>query len=278
MIPPIASRFVAGEHMAAAVDRAEQLDARDIHAIVNLLGEHHGDHAPVVEDTETYLELLESIDRASLDASITVKPTQIGLSIDESLFEEQLDAIVEAARERELVVWIDMEDSSTTDATLVGFERAAERHPNHVGVCLQANLRRTAGDVADLAGVPGRIRLVKGAYREPIPVAYRDPDRVEAAFREVLGQLVRNHDGEIAVGTHDPALIAHAKQLQAVHDRSIQFQLLMGVRTDLRDELAADYDVAEYVPYGERWAAYFSRRVLERSENAKFAARAVLGR
>ena len=171
-----------------------------------------------------------------------------------------------------------MEDSSTTDATLAGFERAAERHPNQVGVCLQANLRRTAGDIADLAAVPGRIRLVKGAYREPTPVAYRDPDRVTAAFREHLEELVRHHDGGVAVGTHDPALITYAKQLQAVHDRSIQFQLLMGVHPDLRDELAAAYDVAEYVPYGDRWAAYFTRRVLERSENAKFAARAILGR
>lgn len=278
MIPPIANRFVAGETSPEAIEHVVDLNDRGVGALVNLLGEHYEERSDVVADTEVYLDLLGDFARADLDACVSVKPTQLGLDIDPDLFREQLTRIVDTARACDGFVWIDMEGSSTTEATVAAFEAMTDRYPTGVGVCLQANLRRTAEDVERLAGRPGRIRLVKGAYREPLEIAYRDAADVNERFRTLLETLVREHDGGIAVGSHDPAMIEYAQQLDAVHDPDLEFQLLMGVRSDARDALATEYPVYEYVPFGPRWGSYFFRRVIERSENAKFALRAILSR
>lgn len=277
MIPPIANRFVAGETPPEALDHVIDLNAGGIGGIINLLGEHYDARPDVASDTQEYLELLEDIDRNDLQACISVKPTQLGLDISESLFREQLTRIVDTARERDEFVWIDMEDADTTEATIDAFTAMTDRYPHGVGLCLQANLYRTGEDVRSLAGLPGKIRLVKGAYREPSEIAYREAEAVNAAFREHLETLFRHHDGGIAIASHDPAMIEHAKQLHHVHGTEMEFQLLMGVRSDARDELAETYPVYEYIPYGPRWRSYFFRRVIERTENVKFALRAIVG-
>lgn len=277
MIPPVANRFVAGEGPAEAIDHVLALNGRGVGGIVNLLGEHYEDPVDVSADTETYLDLLTDIDRGGLEACISVKPTQLGLDIDRSLFREQLVRIVDAARKRDVFVWIDMEGSGTTQATVNAFDAMMDRYPHGVGVCLQANLHRTTEDVNRLLGRPGRIRLVKGAYREPRAIAHRDMEDVNAAFREHLETLLGGHDERVAVASHDPAMVAYAQQLAVVHGGDLEFQLLMGVRSDMRDDLARSYPVYEYIPFGARWRSYFVRRVLERTENAKFALRAILG-
>ena len=276
MIPPIANNFVAGESPAEAVQHARELNRRDVAVILNLLGEHYDDRADADADADAYIDLAETIAEDDLDACISVKPSQIGLSLSDDAFCENLARIVAVADDHGVFVWIDMEDHTTTDATLDAFEHHAREHGG-VGVCLQANLRRTRADIERLSGVSGKIRLVKGAYDPPADLAYRDSARVDEAYEDLLELLFREYDGTVAVGSHDPAMLAAAERFGEAYGREFEVQMLMGVREDAQRELAADREVWQYAPYGEKWASYFYRRVLERTENLTFAARAVLG-
>ncbi|APW97945.1 proline dehydrogenase [Halobiforma lacisalsi AJ5] len=277
MIPPIASRFVAGESAAEALDHVRSINGRDVGAIVNLLGEHYDERPPVRSDAAEYRSLVADIARSDLDACISVKPSQLGLDIGEDVFREELESIVDAARDHGVFVWIDMEDHTTTDATLDAYEELAREHDGGVGVCVQANLERTREDVERLADVPGKVRFVKGAYDEPADVAYTDTERVDRELKALLEYAFEHFDGGIGVGSHDPAIIEHAIDLHEEHGTDFEIQMLMGVRTDAQFDLAAEYDVYQYVPYGGRWLSYFYRRMMERKGNIRFALRAVFG-
>jgi len=278
MIPPIASKFVAGETPAAALDRARELNDRDVKAILNLLGEHYRDRGPADEDAEAYLRLLEEIDGSGLDACISVKPSQIGLDAGTQVFRENVERIVDHAADRDLFVWIDMEDHTTTDATLDAYEELARKHEGGVGVCVQANLKRTAEDLERLADVPGKVRLVKGAYDEPESIALTEKADVDAAYEEYLEYMFEHFDGGIAVGSHDPAMVSLARDLHDEHGTDFEIQMLMGVREDAQFDLAEEYEMYQYVPYGDKWLSYFYRRAMERKENLLFAVRAILDR
>ncbi|RKD98130.1 proline dehydrogenase family protein [Halopiger aswanensis] len=280
MIPPIADRFVAGESPAEALEHVRRLNGRNVKAIVNLLGEHYDERPPVRSDAAEYRALVGDIAGSNLEACISVKPTQLGLDLGEDVFREELAGVVDAAADHGVFVWIDMEDHTTTDATLDAFEDLARKHEGGVGVCVQANLKRTRDDVERLADVPGKVRFVKGAYDEPADIAYKDADRVNREY-ETLLEYAFEHYGDgptIAVGSHDPAMIERAIDLHEEYGTDCEFQLLMGVREDAQYELAGDYEVWQYVPYGPRWKSYFYRRAMERTENLRFALRAVLGR
>lgn len=309
MIPPIANRFVAGETTPEALDHARELNGRGVGAILNLLGEHYHQPGPAIEDAEAYRRLVSDIDDAGLAACVSVKPSQLGLGAregessrrrpisgqltsrgwsgeppartqdeppGETLFETNLERIVDAAAP-EVFVWLDMEDHPTIEPTISAFESMAARHPGNVGVCLQANMKRTPDDLARIADVPGKVRLVKGAYDPPAELAYGRRERVDEAYRDLLGAAFREFDGGIAVASHDPAMIEHALELHEEHGRAVEFQMLMGVRERAQVELAAEHEVWQYVPFGSKWLPYFYRRVTERKENLLFAARAVVG-
>ncbi|GAB3028746.1 proline dehydrogenase family protein [Natronobiforma cellulositropha] len=278
MIPPIANRFVAGETPAEALAHAARLEERGVSAIVNLLGEHYDDPATVAADVAEYERLIEDIADAGLDATVSVKPSQLGLDLGATVFDEHLERLVEYGVERGVFVWVDMEDHTTTDATLAAFERLAREHDGGVGVCLQANLKRTREDLERLADVPGKVRLVKGAYDEPAAVAFTEQATVNRVYRELLAYALETYEGGVAVASHDPALIEYAAELAAEHDADLEFQLLMGVREDAQYDLSSEYPVYQYVPYGSRWKSYFYRRVRERRENLWFALRAIVGR
>jgi proline dehydrogenase len=276
MLPPIAGRFVAGETAPEAIQHAHDLDERGVGTILNLLGEHYHERGPPGEDTAAYLDLLADIERADVDVCISVKPSQLGLFVDEALFQENLARIVDRARAAGVFVWIDMEDHTTTDATVDAFEHHASADAP-VGVCLQANLRRTREDVRRLADLPGKVRLVKGAYDPPADIAYTDGGRVNEVYRELLAELFETYDGGIAVGSHDPAMIAHAERLHEETGTPFEIQMLMGVREDAQVDLAADYPVYQYAPFGGKWLSYFYRRVRERTDNLAFALRGIAG-
>ncbi|WP_247002551.1 proline dehydrogenase family protein [Halosolutus gelatinilyticus] len=276
MLLPVANDFVAAEDQAGALSHVETLNGDGVAGILNLLGEHYDDPAEAAADADAYVELIEAIDRNDLDCCVSVKPSQIGLDLGDDVFLSHLDRIVEAGTERDVFVWIDMEDHTTTDVTLDAFVHHARKTDGNVGVCVQANLKRTREDAERLAGVPGKVRFVKGAYDEPASVAYKKKERVNEAYRDLLAVAFETFDGGIAVGSHDPEVIEYVERLAAEHDASFEFQLLMGVREDAQRDLAADHDVYQYVPYGPKWLSYFYRRVRERKENALFALRAVL--
>ncbi|GAA0665637.1 proline dehydrogenase family protein [Natronoarchaeum mannanilyticum] len=283
MIPPVASRFVAGETPSAALDHAAQNREDGVGTILNLLGEHHDDPEVASGDVEAYRDMIDEVAAAEETAPsgpetcISVKPSQIGLEISDGEFAANLRRIVERGDERGVFVWVDMENYETTDATLDAYEELAREHDGGVGLCLQANLKRTRDDLDRLADVPGKIRLVKGAYDEPESIAYKEKSRVNEAYKTLLEDAFEHRDGGVAVGSHDPEMIEYARQLHEEYGTPYEVQMLMGVRDDAQRELAAEgVDVYQYVPYGSRWLLYFYRRVRERKENLLFAARAVV--
>jgi proline dehydrogenase len=279
MIPPIASRFVAGETPAEAIAHVEQLNEGEVNAILNLLGEHYHERPPADEDAEAYQTLLRDIAESDVDACISVKPSQIGLDVGDEVFAENLADIVEVGDEHGVFVWVDMEDHETTDATLDAYERLTTEYDGGVGVCIQANLKRTEDDLARLADLPGKVRLVKGAYDEPAEIAYRKKSRVNEAYRDYLAFMFREFEDGVAVGSHDPEMIEYASELHDEYGTPYEVQMLMGVRDDAQYDLAAEgVAVWQYVPYGGKWFSYFYRRAMERKENLLFALRAVLGR
>ena len=300
MIPPIARDFVAGETPEAALDHVAGLNDRSVAGILNLLGEHYTERAPADADADAYVDLVTAIADRGLDACVSVKPSQIGLDIGENVFAANLARIVEAADGKVgeaadgtetappaatgdgTFVWIDMEDHETTDVTLDAFERHAVATDGNVGVCVQANLRRTREDLERLAALPGKVRLVKGAYDEPAAVAYTEKARVDEAYRDDLAFMFEAFDDGIAVGSHDPAMIEHAAELYAEHGTPYEVQMLTGVRESEQYALAGDPDVDvavyQYIPYGSKWFSYFYRRIRERKSNALFALRAIVGR
>ncbi|MFC6724604.1 proline dehydrogenase family protein, partial [Halobium palmae] len=238
------------------------------------------ERAPADAVAAAYFGLVRDIEGSGLDACVSVKPSQIGLDVGEAAFRENFRRIVRAGDDHGVFVWCDMEDHETTDATLDAFEDCAREFSGGVGVCVQANLHRTREDLERLADVPGKVRLVKGAYDEPSSIAYEGKADVNEAYREGLEfMFARFDDGAVAVGSHDPAMIEHAKELHEEYGTDFEIQMLMGVREEAQRELAAEgYDVWQYAPYGPKWASYFYRRVRERKENLTFALRAVLGR
>ncbi|WP_144799081.1 proline dehydrogenase family protein [Halorubrum depositum] len=289
MIPPIASNFVAGETPEAALDHVEALNDRGVAGILNLLGEHYEERSPADADADAYVDLVEAIAERGVDACVSVKSSQIGLDVGDHVFEENLARIVEAANAtaatdpdgRGTFVWIDMEDHETTDVTLDAFERHAIATDGNVGVCVQANLKRTRDDLERLADLPGKVRLVKGAYDEPAELSYKKKARVDESYRDCLAYMFEAFDDGVAVGSHDPAMIAHAKELYDEHGTPYEVQMLTGVRESAQFELAADPDteaeVYQYIPYGSKWFSYFYRRIRERKSNALFALRAIVG-
>ena len=275
VIPPIASQFVAGQTEATVLERARRLDERGIGTICNHLGEHYDERGPADADTQAYCTLIDDIAGTDLRACVSVKPSGIGLDVDESVFRENLSRIVDHADPAGVFVWLDMEDHTTTDATLDAFEAEARAHDGGVGVCLQANLRRTPDDLSRLADCPGKVRLVKGAYDPPKEVALPGAE-VDDAYRELLAQAFAEREGGIAVGSHDPAMIAAADRLHEEYGTPFEIQMLMGVREPAQERLATDHEIWQYVPYGEQWLSYFYRRVAERRRNLTFALRAIV--
>jgi proline dehydrogenase len=278
VIPPIASKFVAGESPAAALEHAAAQNREGVNVILNLLGEHYHDPADAASDTKAYRALVRDIADSDVDACISVKPSQLGIDISDEVFRSNYRSIVEVADEEGVFVWCDMEDADTTDATLDAFESFAREFEGGIGQCVQSNLKRTSDDLERLADVPGKIRLVKGAYDESPDISYKEKSKVDERYRADLETLFESYEGDIAVGSHDPKMIEYAEELSTEHDRPFEVQMLMGVREDAQRELAAEgREVWQYAPYGEKWLSYFYRRIRERKENVLFAARAVLG-
>lgn len=274
MIPPIANNFVAGETHGEALDHVSELNGRGVGGILNLLGEHYEQRENADADTEEYIALANSIRERDIDACISVKPSQLGLEIGDEVFRENLERIVDAS---DCFVWIDMEDHETTDVTLDAFEEHARATDGRVGVCVQANLMRTGSDLTRLADLPGKVRLVKGAYDEPGDIAHKGKDTVDSVYRDNLEFMFREFDDGIGVGSHDPAMIEYAKELHAEYGTPYEVQMLTGVRESAQFELAEEIPVYQYVPYGTKWFSYFYRRLRERKSNALFAARAIIG-
>jgi len=275
MIPPIANNFVAGKTPERALEHVRRLNDRDVGGILNLLGEHYSAYEDATADAEQYIELAGMIAESDLDACLSVKPSQLGVDISDELFERNFGRLVDNV---DCFVWLDMEDHTTTETTLDVFEEQTLATDGNVGVCVQSNLVRTGKDLVRLASLPGKVRLVKGAYKEPAEVAFTNRKKVTEVYKDQLEYMFQEFDGGVAVGSHDPVLIDHAHELHDRYGTAYEIQMLMGVRENAQFELASKSEatVYQYIPYGSKWLSYFYRRMRERRENVTLAARAIL--
>jgi len=267
-----ARQWVAGEQLEDAVRATKDANAKGVDAVLNLLGEHYQDKAQVEATLRSYLAMLKAIEAGGLKAYVSLKPSQFGLEFGRAYCESMVVPVFDRVRAMDDFLWFDMESSRFTDDTLAMYEDLRRRHPD-VGVCLQANLRRTPKDLERLLEIGGKVRLTKGAYRESETIAYGSREEVDAAYGRLLRTLFENGD-RFAVATHDGKLIDEAIRLAKHHKRIWEFQMRMGVRDTMkRDLVARGYKVAEYIPYGPNWLPYFLRRLRERPRNVLTMAR-----
>jgi proline dehydrogenase len=253
------------------------LNANGFLVSLDLLGEEVHDADSAVAARDEYLDGLDQIAKRSLQANISIKLTQLGLTIDEGLTVDLLDSLAGRAFEMKTTVTIDMEDSRYTDATVRIYEKAQARHGN-LGVALQAYLHRTPADLGRLTPLGGHIRLCKGAYVEEPDVALTSKGDVDRAYAAQLRSLMAHEEVRPAVATHDLDLVNLTRDLAGDRTESFEFQMLYGVRTSLQKELIAEgYPLRVYLPFGSQWYPYLTRRLAERPSNAWFFVRSVFG-
>ncbi len=277
----LAKRFVAGETIEAGLAVARALNADGLAASLDFLGEEVTHEADARAYCATYIALLDAIRQADVRANVSLKLTALGLAIDEELCVNLLSEIVaHAAANPDPFVRIDMEGSAHTEKTLAIFERVHAEHAN-VGPVIQAALKRSPVDIEHLIALGARVRLCKGAYREPEIIAHRDPAVIQRAYLR-LAEALLSRGRYPAIATHDLRLIQAVRAYASEHSlspESFEFQMLYGIRPQLQRELVrAGYGVRVYVPFGTSWVRYFSRRITERRENALFALRAIFSR
>jgi proline dehydrogenase len=269
-----ANRFVAGETLDTALAAVARLNTRGITASLDLLGESVHNEAEARAAGDEYVAMLDRIHKQKLDANVSVKLTAMGLDISEDLCVAIMHKILQRAREYQTFVRIDMESSEYTQRTLDLFEqRLYPAYRENVGIVLQSYLYRTFADVERANLIKARVRLCKGAYKEPETVAYPNKKDVDANYIRCMHELMLkgNYPG---IATHDEAIIKEAKRFakeNQIAPNRFEFQMLYGVRRDLQDKLVREgYRMRVYVPFGTQWYPYLMRRLAERPANVAF--------
>lgn len=273
-------RFVAGETNDSALRAVRALRGKGISSTLDLLGESVSDAATARQSTEEILKLLDRIKLSGIPSHVSLKLTQLGIDIDQSLCCDNLERVLSRASGCDIFIRIDMESSAYTQRTLDIYRSLREKYDkDDFGVVMQSSLYRSVQDTQDLIEMGARVRLTKGAYLEPADVAFQKKSDVDANYIRLMEMLLSGGNYP-AIATHDPAMIAHARryaQKQNIPLRSFEFQMLYGVRRDLQENLAAQgYSVRCYVPFGTEWYPYFMRRLAERPANVMFILRNVV--
>jgi proline dehydrogenase len=281
IVQRISSRYIAGRSCRDALDVVRGLNASGKSATIDVLGEEIRSEDEAAAIAAEYRDVLDQVQRARLDSTISVKLTALGLELGYDLCRRHLVEVVDHAGERGNAVTIDMEDSSTTDDTLQLYRDLRADGRDNVGIVLQAALRRTVDDARALAPLTPTVRVCKGIYVEPPSIAYRDADAVRASFVRTLEELFAARC-YVGIATHDDWLITEAKRLVARHGLArdaYEFQMLLGVRAEIGHRLVAEgHRLRIYVPFGEQWYEYSLRRLQENPKIAGYIAGDTLGR
>jgi proline dehydrogenase len=276
----VSRRFVAGETLDEAIQVTRDLNARGMDVTLDHLGESVEREDQARKATDDYIAILEQISRGKVRTGISIKLTQIGLAIDHDLCCRNLRRVAEAARDHGNFVRIDMEASQYVQPTLDVFYELNREFKN-LGAVIQSYLRRSEGDIRELAARGASVRLCKGAYKEPPELAFQKKKEVDASYVQLL-EILMESESPLAVATHDSRMIGAAKRLVGDHsnrEAPVEFQMLYGVRRDLQARLVEEgYRVRIYVPYGTEWYPYFMRRMAERPANLLFVLRALKGK
>ncbi len=268
----LASRFVAGETLPDAIREIRALNERGIKATIDHLGENVTDREGAEEAVRVYLDILDAIEKEDLDANVSLKLTQLGLDIGGEFCRDNLVRIARKAAEHENFVRIDMENSEYTERTLDIF-RAAFKECGNVGIVIQSYLYRSRDDIREINDMKARVRLCKGAYREPRDVAFPRKRDVDANFL-ALARMLLEEGTYPAIATHDEKMIAGTKEMVrelGLSHEDFEFQMLYGIRRDLQLKLVQEgFTMRVYTAYGKQWAPYFMRRLAERPANLFF--------
>ncbi|GIV10319.1 MAG: proline dehydrogenase [Fimbriimonadales bacterium] len=280
MTQGLVRRFIAGEDLETAIQITHQLNKEGFLIALDYLGEDTHRAEDAEQAACQYITLLERIAHSGVNSCISIKLTQLGLDLEHDIARRNLEKVLAAAQSLGNFVWVDMESSKHTQRILDLFCELYSRYPNS-GTVLQSYLYRTPQDLDRLITLGTRVRLVKGAYAEPKEVAYPDKKSVDHQFK-VQMELLLERGKEPAIATHDVRLINHAKRYATelgLGKSQYEFQLLYGISRELQKQLIAEgHRTLIYLPYGEQWYPYFSRRLAERPANLYFILRSLFRR
>jgi proline dehydrogenase len=265
IVKKFSNRYIAGDSLQDAVHVVQELNKKGIYATVDVLGEAITTKEEAIASKQACSDVLVAIRKLQLNANLSIKPTQMGLQLDEQLCYDQVLSLVEKAEAGQNFVRLDMEDSSCTDATLRLYKKLRETQ-NNCGAVVQAYMRRTSSDLISLKALNPNIRLCKGIYIEPVSIAFKGKEEIRKNYLSLLKWMFENKH-YVGIATHDSYLIDEAinliNSLKIPRD-AFEFQMLLGVREDLRDYLAeSGYKVRIYVPFGKDWYLYSIRRLKE---------------
>jgi len=270
-----ARRFVAGETTSEGIQAVKDLNARKFSATLDNLGESVNTTEKATEASDEYLRAVDAIHESKVDCNVSLKLTQFGLVLDEDFCRQNVERVVQRAKQYNNFVRIDMEGSNVTDATIRVFRNLFDQYGN-VGIVFQAYLFRTQKDIEETLQQKARIRLCKGAYKEPPDISFKNKSDTDSNYVKLMKILLKSgiYHG---IATHDPNMINATKQFvtqEKIGHDEFEFQMLYGIRRDLQEQLIRDgYRVRIYVPYGAEWYSYLMRRMAERPANLMFVAR-----
>ena len=274
-----ARRFIAGETVQEAVTCVQELRHQGLLLTLDYLGESVASAAAASAAAADYVRIIDAIVASGIERNISLKLTQLGLDVDRATAVDNMRRILESADAHAFFVRIDMENSPYTESTLSIFETLWQQGHRQIGTVIQSYLKRSEADIRRLNALGSRVRLVKGAYKEPKEVAHQKKSEVDAAFVELM-RLLLDEGTYPAIATHDPDMIdatkAYARSKGYANHR-FEFQMLYGIRRDLQTALVKDgYLVRVYVPFGKQWYPYFMRRLGERPANVAFVLKGIL--
>jgi proline dehydrogenase len=274
-----ARRFIAGETVEEAVTCVQDLRRQGLLLTLDYLGESVASAAAAAAAAAEYVGIIDAIVKSGIERNISLKLTQLGLDVDRATAVDNMRRILETADANGFFVRIDMENSPYTEATISILETLWQQGHRQIGTVIQSYLKRSEADIRRLNALGSRVRLVKGAYKEPKDVAYQKKSEVDAAFVDLM-RLLLDEGTYPAIATHDPDMIdttkAYARSKGYANDR-FEFQMLYGIRRDLQSALVKDgYRVRVYVPFGRQWYPYFMRRLGERPANVAFVLKGIL--
>ncbi len=262
----VARQWIAGQTVNEALLTAKQAYKNGRHAIINKLGEYHTSKKVIAKTVDEYQLIIDSFRKWKIRGAISVKPTQVGLSISQKECFRNLEKIISRAQKAHIFVWFDMESSDHTDEIIELYNKFFSRY-ERLGIALQANLKRTENDLVDLIKKGAKIRLVKGAYREKSQIAFKSRKHVDENFLKLM-MILFKESNEFGIATHDSKIIEKAIFLSKSHHKRFEFQMLKGIRDEIKEDLVKKkVIVSDYIPYGTNWIPYSFRRILERKRN-----------
>ena len=262
----VAKQWIAGDSINDALDSASIAYKNGRHAIINKLGEYHTSKTQINKTVKEYQKIVSALRKKKIRGAISVKPTQIGLSISRKECIKNFQTIIKSAIQSHIFVWVDMESSEHTDETIEIYYDLFARY-ERLGIAIQANLKRTRNDLIDLLEHGAKIRLVKGAYKENSRIAFKTKEKVDENYKNLM-KLLFKKGNEFGIATHDSKMIDLAVKLSKKNHKKFEFQMLKGIRDELKPKLVKkQFVVSDYIPYGTNWLSYSIRRVKERKRN-----------